>query len=135
MSIDLTAEARRIVELGEKATAGPWETQPIDELGDERGACFIVGTNLGGLVGAALPFPTEIDSGDFSRVRANAAFFTTARNHAPAIAKAYIALAEATSLFLEAVDTGLEDPELDTFIRDARRLLAPPPTGTGEGNG
>lgn len=55
-----------------KPTAGPWMLQPIATEGEERGACFIIGANLGGLVGAALPWPTELDSGDFSRVEANA---------------------------------------------------------------
>jgi hypothetical protein len=52
-------------------TPGPWELQGIEWGGDERGEAFIFGADLGGLVGAALPWPTERDSGDFSRVRAN----------------------------------------------------------------
>jgi hypothetical protein len=55
--------------LAEKATPGPWEVQPTQTEGDDLG-CSIVGENLGGLVGATLPWPDEIDSGDYSRVEA-----------------------------------------------------------------
>lgn len=70
-----------------KHTPTPWEAQPIDadkSAGGDIGAACIVGSNLGGLVAAALPWPTEIDSGDFSRVKANAAFVVRAINsHEP----------------------------------------------------
>ena len=57
-------------------TPEPWAVQPIVE----DGAQFIIGCNLGGLVGAALSWPTEIDSGDFSRVEANARRIVAAIN-------------------------------------------------------
>ena len=56
----------------------PWASQPL-ETGDDVGVS-IVGSNLGGLVCASLPWPTEIDSGDYSRVEANAAFIVRACN-------------------------------------------------------
>ena len=49
-------------------TKEPWEVQPSHE----DGALFIIGSNLGGLVGAAHGWPTEIESGDYSRIEANA---------------------------------------------------------------
>lgn len=61
-------------------TPTPWEVQDIESEGDERGEAFIIGVNLGGLVGAALPWPTETDSGDFSRVAANARLIVRAVN-------------------------------------------------------
>lgn len=56
------------------ATPGPWERQSMDD----DGAVSIIGADLGGLVGAALPWPTEIDSQDFSRVEANARLIASA---------------------------------------------------------
>jgi hypothetical protein len=38
----------------------------------------IIGDNLGGLVGYALPWPTEIESGDYSCVIANARLIAAA---------------------------------------------------------
>ena len=52
-------------------TPGPYLIQPTDKDGPDYGVC-IVADNLGGLVGAALPWPTEIDSGDYTRVETNA---------------------------------------------------------------
>ena len=43
-----------------KHTPGPWEFDGISDFDEERGSAFIVGSNLGGLVGAALPWPTEL---------------------------------------------------------------------------
>lgn len=54
-----------------KFTSGPYTVQPVVLDGDDRGYVYIIGANLGGLVGAAHAWPTEIDSGDFSRVEAN----------------------------------------------------------------
>ena len=51
-------------------TPGPYLIQPTDK----DGVC-IIADNLGGLVGAALPWPTEIDSGDYTRVETNARMF------------------------------------------------------------
>lgn len=59
-------------------TALPWEAQPLETEGDV--GVSIVGSDLGGLVCAALPWPTEIDSEDYSRVEANAAFIVRACN-------------------------------------------------------
>ena len=56
----------------------PWAAQPL-ETGDDVGVS-IVGSNLGGLVCASLPWPSEIDSGDYSRVESNAAFIVRACN-------------------------------------------------------
>ena len=62
-------------------TPGPWEAQSIDWDGPERGEAFIVGGNLGGLVGAALPWPSEVAEGplyEFPRVAANARLIAAA---------------------------------------------------------
>lgn len=56
----------------------PWEAQVLETENDP--GVYIVGSNLGGLVCAALPWPTEIESGDYSRVEANAAFIVHAVN-------------------------------------------------------
>lgn len=61
---------------GEKTahTPGPWKFQFTEESGE----CFIVAAGLGGLVGAALPWPTEMDSRDFRRVIVNARLIAAA---------------------------------------------------------
>ena len=56
----------------------PWAAQPL-ETGDDAGVS-IIGSDLGGLVCASLPWPSEIDSGDYSRVESNAAFIVRACN-------------------------------------------------------
>lgn len=56
----------------------PWEAQVLETEKDP--GVYIVGSNLGGLVCAALPWPTEIESGDYSRVEANAALIVQAVN-------------------------------------------------------
>ena len=58
-------------------TPGPWECQATDREGPDFGVS-IVGSNLGGLVGYALPWPTELDSGDYTRVEANARLIAAA---------------------------------------------------------
>jgi len=69
-------------------TAGPWVCEPTDSEGPDYGVS-IIAVDLGedglplfsptrGLVGAALPWPTEIDSGDMSRVEANANLMASA---------------------------------------------------------
>ena len=58
-------------------TEGPWLCQPTDFDGPDYGV-GIVGDNLGGLVGYALPWSTEIDSRDYSRVEANARLIAAA---------------------------------------------------------
>lgn len=55
-------------------TPGPWKFQYTDENGE----CFIIAANLGGMVGAALPWPTEMESRDFRRVIANARLIAAA---------------------------------------------------------
>ncbi len=74
-------------------TATPWDVDfddPIfcDFYPEERGMSFIVGRNFGGLVAASLPWPTELESGDFSRVTANAAFIVRAANSHHALVEA-----------------------------------------------
>ena len=74
-------------------TATPWDVDfddPIfcDFYPEERGMSFIVGRNFGGLVAASLPWPTELESGDFSRVTANAAFIVRAANSHAALVEA-----------------------------------------------
>lgn len=64
--------------MTETHTPLPWEAQVLETENDP--GVYIVGTNLGGLVCAALPWPTEIESGDYSRVEANAAFIVQAVN-------------------------------------------------------
>ncbi|PBB75173.1 hypothetical protein CK227_10295 [Mesorhizobium sp. WSM4308] len=59
-------------------TPGPWLSQGICYEGEERGSCGIIGDNLGGLVGVALPWPTELDEGNFPRVEANARLIAAA---------------------------------------------------------
>lgn len=56
----------------------PWEAQVMETENDPE--VYIFGSNLGGLVCAALPWPTEIESGDYSRVEANAALIVQAVN-------------------------------------------------------
>ena len=55
-------------------TPGPWDVQPAHQ----DGALFIIGSNLGGLVGAAHGWPTEIESGDYTRIEANARLIAAA---------------------------------------------------------
>lgn len=64
--------------MTETHTPLPWKAQVLETEYDP--GVYIVGSNLGGLVCAALPWPTEIDSGDYSRVEANAAFIVQAVN-------------------------------------------------------
>jgi hypothetical protein len=55
-------------------TPGPWGFQYTDESGE----CFVIAKNLGGMVGAALPWPSEIEARDFRRVVANARLIAAA---------------------------------------------------------
>lgn len=70
--MDEKIEALR--EKAKAATPGPWGFQYTDEAGE----CFIIAQHFGGMVGAALPWPTEIDARDFRRVVANADFIAAA---------------------------------------------------------
>ena len=85
-------------------TPGPWESQPL-ETGDDAGVS-IIGSDLGGLVCASLPWPSEIDSGDYSRVEANAAFIVRACN-------SHYQLVDALR---EAIDAIEDDRGLDDYI-------------------
>lgn len=83
----------RLEALAAKATPELWESQGTDRDGPEYGT-FIIGQNLGGLVGAALPWPTEIEDQDFTRVEANADLIVALRNNLPAILTALRAQGE-----------------------------------------
>jgi hypothetical protein len=106
------------------AGLGPWKSQGQEPDGvyviglrtDKDGVPYDNPTN--GLVGAALPFPTELDSGDFTRVLTNAALIAAA----PALAAALLAerkareveageLRAALSHAIQAIDG--EIPDLD----------------------
>ncbi len=82
----------------------PWAAQPL-ETGDDAGVS-IIGSDLGGLVCASLPWPSEIDSGDYSRVESNAAFIVRACN-------SHYSLVEALR---EAIDAIEDDRGLDDYI-------------------
>jgi len=75
----------------DKSTPRPWiaECPDPDAEYPDRGAAFIIAAGEG-LVGAALPLPTELESGDFSRVKANASLIVTAVNERDAIRKALV---------------------------------------------
>lgn len=49
---------------------------------EENGEVFIIANELGGLIGAALPWPTEVDEKDFRRVVAYAKYIATANPEA-----------------------------------------------------
>lgn len=85
-------------------TPTPWEAQDIEDEGPDRGFVFIIGSNLGGLVGSAMPWGTELDSGDFSRVQANAAFIVRAVNQHASL----LQCAEALRALMKVLDH--EDP-------------------------
>jgi hypothetical protein len=107
----------------ERHTPGPWETQAIDEDGEMRGCVTVIGSNLGGLVGAAMPWPTELDSGDFSRVEANAALIAAAPDLYEAL-KAY----EAATVYLESYEPDMNPDRFkevaDALFAEAERLSA-----------
>lgn len=97
-----------------KHTPGPWEVQPVAEDGKERGQAFIVGANLGGLVGVALPWPTEYDTGDFSRVLANARLIAAAPDLLEALKK----------LLRDEAVLDDDDPQLGASRVQARAAIA-----------
>lgn len=78
--------------MTETHTPLPWAAQVLETENDP--GVYIVGSNLGGLVGAALPWPTEIESGDYSRVEANAALIVHAVNSHHDLIEALRALAK-----------------------------------------
>jgi hypothetical protein len=104
----------------EKATKRPWQHDHASATADypDRGAAFITGTNLDGLVGAALPLPTELESNDFSRVDANAALIVRAINQHDALMECAKALRELVS----ASDLLSEEPE--SIVIGARYEIA-----------
>ena len=55
-------------------TPGPW----LCQTPHEDGSITIIGDNLGGLVGAAHCWPTEVETGGSDRVRANARLIAAA---------------------------------------------------------
>lgn len=71
-------------------TPGPWSWQYTDENGE----CFVIAKNIGGLVGAALPWPTEIDERDFRRVIANASLIAAAPELLDALKSAAAAIGD-----------------------------------------
>ena len=77
-----------------KHTPTPWISQGLadSDQADEVGSVTIVGDNLGGLVAVALPWPTERDAAEFSRVEANAAFIVRAANAHDALVDALAGL-------------------------------------------
>ncbi|MDR3502908.1 MAG: hypothetical protein P4L79_10020 [Legionella sp.] len=105
MTNEQAKNAAELRALCDAATPGPWEVQPIEEDGFEKGSAFIIAANLGGLVGAAHAWPTEIDSGDWSRVKANATLIAAARTAIPAL------LDEREELLKE-LDEAREDAQL-----------------------
>lgn len=69
MSEPASDELIREIKAGlDGVTPGPWLRQSTDR----DGTVFIVADNLGGLVGAALPWPTEAEVGGSARIEANA---------------------------------------------------------------
>lgn len=68
-----------------QATPRPWEALSPDETD-----MFvpIIGSNLGGLVGGAMLWPTEVDASDFDRAKANAALIVRAVNSFEAMREA-----------------------------------------------
>jgi hypothetical protein len=108
----LTAQATGLSLIGcadvvKKHTRTPWEAQWPDNEADypDRGAAFIIGAPFEGLVGAALPLPTELDSGDFSRVWANAKFIVKCVN-------CHGALVNALKEMIAAIDANSIDSEM-----------------------
>lgn len=100
--------------MSEKWTPGPWLMQQPER----DGAIFIVGDDLGGLVGAALPWPTEAEQGGSERVKANARLMVAAPD-----------LAEVVQSFIdETVDyatrNNLGDPEKQHNVKWGRAVLA-----------
>jgi hypothetical protein len=95
-------------------TPGPWKFQYTDESGE----CFIIAANLGGMVGAALPWPTEIDARDFRRVIANASLIAAAPDLLEVV-KAFVA---------ETIDYAtlnkLGDAEQQHNVKWARAVIA-----------
>jgi hypothetical protein len=95
MSSDPAQIADTLEALAAKATGPSWYVQPTQKIGEDLG-CAIVADDLGGLVGATLPWPTEIDNEDYGRVEANAALIVTLRNNLPTIIAALKAMEEQT---------------------------------------
>lgn len=91
-------------------TPGPW----LCQTPHEDGSITIIGDNLGGLVGAAHCWPTEVETGGSDRVRANARLIAAA----PELVEALRGLVDAYT----DPEAGERDRRL--AIEDARALLA-----------
>lgn len=65
---------------------------------DDYATSYIVAENLGGLVAAVCPWPTEIDKGEWSRVEANAAYIALAMEYRGAMACAVLVRGNLLSL-------------------------------------
>jgi hypothetical protein len=115
-------KAREALAAVEKATAGSWLQQTTDTEGPDFGVC-IVADNLGGLVGAALPWPTEIDEGDYARVEANAAAIVSAVNFVRADLPALIDSYELRGLKIKA--QGIEIAALADRVAKLEGALEP----------
>ena len=98
-----------------KHTPGPWTAQGVDD----DGAVFIVADNLGGLVGAALPWPTELDGEDFSRVEANARLIAAT----PDLLAALEAMVDRYTALVNCGDCGNWNPETESEVIAARAAL------------
>lgn len=116
---------QRIEDALAKMTPGPWECQPTEVQGPDFGVIIIAG-NLGGLVGAALPWPTEIERKDYARVEANAAGIVTLRNDAAEVVAEVKRLREALRHIVEC-DRQPERDRADHYQRVARAALEPQP--------
>jgi hypothetical protein len=110
----------------DKSTPRPWEADQPDNDADypDRGAAFITARGCG-LVGAALPLPTELESGDFSRVQANARLIVEAVNSLSAHRACVEALADLVPAIKKHINaSGGADGYLLARLSDAERALA-----------
>lgn len=98
-----------------KHTPGPWCFQ----FTEENGECFVIANNLGGMVGAALPWPTEIEARDFRRVIANARLIAAA----PDLFAALNGLIDRHSALVASGDCGFWDVENEDEMKAARAAI------------
>lgn len=101
--------------LAKAATPGKWRSQGVSLTRDADYGCAFVVAEYGGLVAAALPYPTELDDDNFPRVEANAAYIAAAN---PA---ALLSLIEENKRMREALGevVGADDYLAGTGFRDA----------------
>ena len=101
------------------AGLGPWKSQ-----GQEPDGVYIIGLRTdkdgvpydnptNGLVGAALPFPTELDSGDFTRVLTNAALIAAAPDLARLVLEKEKEIAELKAAALDIVSLCSADVKMN----------------------